>query len=268
MAEKIMEMVSQCICSFGSFYENVYFLPASRSGIYSGMNAFGSIVAELSKKRAYFKQKIDFPGISEPIADYFISLSNIKLDRNENLNSCHAEVKEIEENILKGQVMFDKERNTLMYQPQNMAVSFSMTEVSSMVSEISPIAAFLKYIVAAQKDRKSIIFIEEPEAHLHPENQIALIGVFAKLICKNVKLVISTHSNYVFQKLNNLILGKKLDYRIYQPIILEEKENGSISRFLQMDELGAEDENFMDASGGLYYEREELIQQMNMEETE
>ena len=38
-------------------FENVYFLPASRSGIYAGMNAFGSIVAELSRNRAFFTKK-------------------------------------------------------------------------------------------------------------------------------------------------------------------------------------------------------------------
>ena len=105
-----------------------------------------------------------------------------------------------------------------------------------MVSEIAPVAAFLKYIVAAQKVRKSILFIEEPEAHLYPKNQVTLIEIFAKLICKNVKLVMSTHSNYVFNKLNNLVLAKKLDYRVYQPVILEEKTDGSISKLLQMDD--------------------------------
>lgn len=37
-------------------FGNAYFLPASRSGIYAGMNAFGSIVAELSKNRAYISR--------------------------------------------------------------------------------------------------------------------------------------------------------------------------------------------------------------------
>ena len=248
-------------------YENVYFLPASRSGIYAGMSAFGSIVAELSRNRAYFTKKIEFPGISEPISDYFISLSNIKPKANESLEQFYSC---IEDNILKGKVTFDKSKNALLYNPNNLNASFEMTEVSSMVSEVSPIVAFLKYIVSVGmfkgKKAKAILFIEEPEAHLHPNNQIALIEIFARLIGENVKLVISSHSNYVFNKLNNLVLAQKLDYREYDPIVLEETPEGSVSKHLKIDELGADDENFVDVSEYLYNERVEIIEKMNMEE--
>lgn len=266
--EQIVKYLSSWFHMVRRDYENVYFLPASRSGIYSGMNAFGSIVAELSKNRAYFTKKIEFPGISEPISDYFISLSNINKTRlNENLEEYYTE---IEDSILKGKVTFDKTKNTLMYKPNNMDAYYEMTEVSSMVSEVSPIVAFLKYILAVQgkkaKRGKAVLFIEEPEAHLHPNNQIRLIEVFAKIVKVDVKLIISSHSNYVFNKLNNLVLGNTLDYHVYQPIILEEHEEGSVSKFLDIDELGADDENFMDVSEALYCEREEIIQRMNMEE--
>lgn len=248
-------------------FENVYFLPASRSGIYAGMNAFGSIVAELSRNRAFFTKKIEFPGISEPISDYFIALSNIKTKANEDLEEVY---KAIEGNILKGKVTFDKNKNALMYEPDNIDASYEMTEVSSMVSEISPIVAFLKYIISTRFRRspkaKSILFIEEPEAHLHPYNQIALIEIFTGLIGKNVKLIMSSHSNYVFNKINNLILAKKLDFSVYDPIVLEEAISGSVSKHIVVEELGAGDENFVDVSESLYYEREEIITKLNMED--
>lgn len=247
-------------------FDNVYFLPASRSGIYAGMNAFGSIVAELSKNRAYFTKKIEFPGISEPISDYFISLSNIRKKSNESLEKLYSA---IEDNILKGKVTFDKSKNALIYKPNSLDASFEMTEVSSMVSEISPIVAFLKYVISTKyrgKKAKSVLFIEEPEAHLHPNNQIALIEIFVKLIDENVNLIMSSHSNYVFNKLNNLILARDLDYGRYEPIILEETSNGSISKQILVDELGADDENFADVSESLYNEREEIIEKLNMED--
>lgn len=248
-------------------FENVYFLPASRSGIYAGMSAFGSIVAELSRNRAYFTKKIEFPGISEPISDYFISLSNIKPKPNESLEKFYSC---IEDKILKGKVTFDKSKNALLYNPNNLDASFEMTEVSSMVSEVSPIVAFLKYIVSVGmfkgKKAKAILFIEEPEAHLHPNNQIALIEIFAKLIGENVKLIVSSHSNYVFNKLNNLVLAQNLNYKEYDPIILEETTEGSVSKHLKIDELGADDENFADVSEYLYNERIDIIEKMNMEE--
>lgn len=265
--DKIQELYVKYIRMISREYESVYFLPASRSGIYAGMNAFGSIVAELSKNRAYFTKKIEFPGISEPISDYFIELSNIKIRENENLKKIYGE---IEDEILKGKVTFDKNRNALMYKPNDVDALYEMTEVSSMVSEISPIVAFLKYSMLEgyrkSKVSKSILFIEEPEAHLHPYNQIKLIEIFSKLINENVKLIMSSHSNYVFNKLNNLVLGQKLDYQIYDPIVLEETEEGSVSKHAKIDELGATDENFVDVSEMLYVEREEIIDKLNMEE--
>lgn len=262
--EEIGKLFINCVKNISGDFEDVYFLPASRSGIYAGMNAFGSIVAELSRNRAYFTKKIEFPGISEPISDYFISLSNIKSRENKSLEKFYVS---IEDNILKGKVTFDKNKNALLYSPNNINASFEMTEVSSMVSEVSPIVAFLKYIVSMGGFKgKAILFIEEPEAHLHPNNQIALIEIFAKLIGENVKLIVSSHSNYVFNKLNNLVLAKELDYRDYDPIVLEETPDGSVSKHLHIDELGADDENFVDVSEDLYNERVEIIEKLNMEE--
>lgn len=265
--EQIQENFIRFIQQFSSEYENVYFLPASRSGIYAGMNAFGAIVAELSKNRALFTKKIEFPGISEPISDYFIALSSIKARPNESLGNYYGH---IENKILKGKVTFDKTKNALMYRPNNVDALYEMTEVSSMVSEVSPIVAFLKYIMETRykqnKSAKSILFIEEPEAHLHPNNQIALIEVFSQLVNENVKLVMSSHSNYVFNKLNNLVLAKKLDDSSYDPIVLEETQVGSVSKHIEVDELGANDENFIDVSEALYNEREEIIENLNMEE--
>ena len=91
-----------------------------------------------------------------------------------------------------------------------------------MVSEVSPIVAFLKYIIANREgmspENRAILFIEEPEAHLHPNNQIKLMEIFTELTNAGITLVMSSHSNYVFNKLNNLVLSGKLDYHIYQPI--------------------------------------------------
>ncbi|MFI3217960.1 MAG: AAA family ATPase [Methylococcales bacterium] len=56
---------------------NVYYLPASRSGLYQALSAFGQIMAELAKNRRFISRRIELPAISEPVADYFLHLSNI-----------------------------------------------------------------------------------------------------------------------------------------------------------------------------------------------
>lgn len=262
VADRVIEAISAFSLTVASTVGNVYFLPASRSGIYSGMSAFSSIVAELSKNKAMLTRKIELPGISEPISDYFLMLSNIRGKENAVFSEVYSG---IEEDILHGTVSFNRSRNTLVYTPEGLAHEFEMTEVSSMVSEISPIVAFLKYIVASSPRRtktpkaKPIVFIEEPEAHLHPKNQIKLINLFAQLHKLEIKIIISSHSNYIFNKLNNLLLKGDLSPEIYSAILLRPEEKGSVSSFMAIDDLGVDDTNFLDVAQDLYNEREALI---------
>ncbi len=243
---------------------NVYFLPASRSGIYNAMSSFGQIFAELSKIRHLLTKKIEIPSLSEPIADYFIELTEIN-GKNVNVNNNIIELsQQIESEILKGNVIFDKKTKNLKYKPFNTEKEFELSYVSSMVSEISPIVAFLKYILSKEK-RQVVLFIEEPEAHLHPENIIKLVEIFVKLTKLNVKVIMTSHSNYVFNKLNNMVISKELLIDKYSAIKLNQTETGSISKDLLIDKFGADDENFIDVSEQLYEERETLIEKMNSE---
>lgn len=270
ISEYIESEINKIQFAFMKNFSQVYFLPASRSGIYSGMSAFSSIVAELSKNKAMLSRKIELPGISEPISDYFIMLSNTRLRESNQYKEIY---REIEKEILKGIVKYNRHNNTIVYVPDGLDNEFEMTEVSSMVSEISPIVAFLKYIISFRQIRyqresyaNSIVFIEEPEAHLHPQNQIKLIEIFSKLPKFGISLVISSHSNYVFNKLNNLLLSKDLSPDIYEPIILEQFEGGSISKRIDIDEFGATDENFSDVTEKLYEEREAIIEKLTLGE--
>lgn len=252
------------------FMRSVYFLPASRSGIYTGMSSFGPIMAQLSQNRAYFKGSFQIASIPEPVSDYYMALSSIKVGKNEYLEDV---VNEIENSILNGSVEFDSKKKSLLYRGNNTGQAYEMNDVSSMVSEISPIVAYLKYIVKSgsvrgrqtgsrNRNAASIIFIEEPEAHLHPINQIKLMKCFTKLINLNIKLVLASHSNYIFNELNNRILAEELDKEIYSPILMKSEDGKSKTYYMDMDEFGVSDSNFADASDSLYNEREELVVKM------
>lgn len=54
--------------------------------------------------------------------------------------------------------------------------------------------------------KNSILFIDEPELSLHPENQIKIARLFAKLINTGIKVFITTHSDYIVKELNNLVM--------------------------------------------------------------
>lgn len=73
---------------------------------------------------------------------------------------------------------------------------------SSIVKTLSSLILYLKY--TAKKG--DALIIDEPEMNLHPDNQILLARVFAQIANMGIKLVISTHSDYIIREFNNLIM--------------------------------------------------------------
>ena len=251
------------------------YIPASRSGLYQALSSFGQIIAELSKSRYFLTSKIELPGIPEPLSDYFINLSNINIENENDASSAFGKIAEqIEREILKGKVNYDPKTKLLIFVPDNTRLELELSTTSSMISELSPIVSYLRYSLLEptlhkalqlpkNKLRKRMVIIEEPEAHLHPEVQIKLAEVFAALIRSGVKIFITSHSNYIFNKVNNLILGKKIDISMIEASVFKMTENGSEGLILNIDELGIDDENFIDSAEQLYNEKAELIQKLN-----
>ncbi len=259
--------------------KSVHYLPASRSGLYQALSAFGQIIAELSKSRAFLTKKIELPGISEPLSDYFLKLSEINVGKkNLEHNKLDLIAKQIESDILKGTVDFDIKTKRIMFTPNNTNLRLVLSSTSSMVSELSPRGSYVRYVLS-QPDRrpkqffmssdafessaKPLVIIEEPEAHLHPEIQIRIMGIFADLVANGVKMIITSHSNFIFNKANNLILENKIDINNLQASVFRSNEHGSTGDDIETDLLGINDENFIDVSEQLYDEKLMLIERLN-----
>lgn len=262
------DLYRDSIYSIISKINNVYFLPASRSGLYRALNAFSQILAELAKKRSFLREKIILPNISEQDSDYFSKINEINIKYSN--KKFHSIAENIEEKLLKGKVSFDQSTKQILFQPNNIDINLELLGTSSMIAEVSPIVLFLRYIIGSEEDRKDnaskpIIFIEEPEAHLHPEAQVSLMECFVDLVKMGAKLVITSHSNYMFQKLNNLIADNKIDKSIINGIVFFQGEKGGCSKTLPISIVGMEDNNFVDIAEELYKEKIQIIEKMEQE---
>ena len=106
---------------------------------------------------------------------------------------------------------------------------FALHRTSSMISELAPVALFLKYIVAPG----NLLIIEEPESHLHPDNQRKMARVIARLVRSKVSVLLTTHSDFFVAQLNNFIRlakGSEEKRKHYQY---------SSEDFLRPEEVGA-----------------------------
>lgn len=52
------------------------------------------------------------------------------------------------------------------------------------------------------------MFVEEPEVHLHPEAQVAIVRILAILVNSGFRIVLTTHSLACIYTINNLLLAK------------------------------------------------------------
>ncbi len=276
------EAISETIRIFSTVFSRelrkvtraIYFLPASRSGLYQALSTFGALFAELSKSRNFVTKGISLPTISEPVADYFLRLSTMKPDADEGDAAIIA--RSIEQEILQGEVGFDEQTKKLFFFQNSINMQMDLSFASSMISEIAPIVAYFKYILRSESvpvrgvDNKgkpiikrvrrlpaSLIFIEEPEAHLHPEVQVKLMEFFARLTKHNVKVVMTSHSNYMFNKLSNLLLTNELEPDKVGSYLMRATLEGSVMDAFAMraEEEGIADENFVDVAEQLYNER-------------
>jgi predicted ATPase len=262
--------------------QNIYFLPASRSGLYPLWSSMGSIFAWVAKYRFGMTETIKIPPLSESISDYFLNISASK----DGEYKSFAE--SIENKVLDGKVILDKNSSKIFFKSNHLSEQIELPYSGSMVSEISPLVTYLKDIMTIKKQNiinmvaedeadygnqkvnnlpKNILIIEEPEAHLHPEAQVELMKIFADMVQNsNIKLILTSHSDYMFAELGNLILGKKIDYRKVAAYHLVMEEGGSVdAKDMEVTDEGILDYNFVDVSEKLYNERMELFEQLNEE---
>ncbi len=109
---------------------------------------------------------------------------------------------EIETELLHGKVIISSE-GEIQFEPEKAKKRFLPIHMTaSIIKSLASLVIYLKHIAK----KNDLIIIDEPEINLHPDNQIILTRLFARLINKGFRLLISTHSDYVVREINNLIM--------------------------------------------------------------
>ncbi len=77
----------------------------------------------------------------------------------------------------------------------------SYRELSASIRNLTFIYFYLKH----QARRGDFLIIDEPEAYLHPANQNKMARIIAMMINAGLKVLITTHSDYMIRELNALV---------------------------------------------------------------
>lgn len=108
--------------------------------------------------------------------------------------------------ILRGRYAFDDGEERIYHDS-----GYTKLSVASSGQQESLWVTLTAYMMILER-RPIFAFFEEPEAHLYPESQYAIIRLMALLVNANKsnQVLITTHSPYVLVSLNNLLAANRL----------------------------------------------------------
>ncbi len=186
-----------------------WFLPASRSGI---MLAHRVIAGETMRRatRRGFGDVSDAYALPGTIAD-FVSNLLMFTDRRQWKGFQEKLARFVETNLLLGTVESHQQKNVIgpafVYTPDAWEEGIPLADSSSMVTELAPLVVYLRGFVRPGHT----LIIEEPEAHLHPEVQTKVALAVARMVRAGIRLVITTHSDWLLAEISNLIRAGELE---------------------------------------------------------
>ena len=186
-----------------------FYLPADRTGV---MHAHNVVVSALIESAAMtgLRPAARTPMLSGVLADFLEQL--IELDRSpyRRRKPRHDLGTQIEKAILGGSVGVDKSQTIdyphFTYRPEGWKDSLSLMNASSMVSELAPVVLYLRHMVGPG----NVLIVEEPESHLHPAMQVEFTRQLAALVKKGIRVIVTTHSEWVLEELANIVRRFKL----------------------------------------------------------
>ena len=108
----------------------------------------------------------------------------------------------IEQEILGGRLSVTEDGDMTYVSSRSPKKEIPLYLTASLTKAMSGLIFYLRHTCSPE----DIIMIDEPEVNCHPDVQILMARVFARMANAGLRLVISTHSDYIVRELNNLIM--------------------------------------------------------------
>ncbi|EDN68609.1 conserved hypothetical protein [Beggiatoa sp. PS] len=216
-SKKITPVIQICATDEPFLPNSVYFFPAERSAINMlAKEIFREKAAQLDEISQQMlreedvetivkslKQKNLIPRYPLAIRDYLNFINDLEyISKNDSPFATFAD--EIETTLLHGKVFVSK-YGDIKFIPQNSQQVLELHLSSSLVKSLAGLVLYFRHLAT----KGDTIIMDEPELNLHPDNQVTIARIFAKVVNQGIKMILSTHSDYIIKELNNLIMLNK-----------------------------------------------------------
>ncbi|WP_367027459.1 AAA family ATPase [Methylococcus sp. ANG] len=190
-----------------------FLMPAERNGLHLFFRELASTRTALLHHAT--KPEIDVAKLikdvissryAEPIADYIDWLNVIHQLRKQRNNTLHHWAEQVKQ-IAGGRYDVDAEGN-IFFTPGVIsrntkgAPKLGLHMTSSTAKSLFGLWFYLEH----EAKPGDTLMIDEPELNLHPDNQRKVAKLLVQLVNAGIRVVISTHSDYMVREINNLIM--------------------------------------------------------------
>ena len=180
-----------------------HYLPADRTGV---MHAHRVVVRSLiaSASRVTLRRDSPMPVLSGVLGDFLEQLIELASSTRREPQGDNALALRMEQALLRGTVRAERSEidyPSFVYRPEGWEKDLPLMNASSMVSELAPVVLYLRHVVRPG----DLLIIEEPESHLHPAMQVEFIRQLAVAVKSGIRILITTHSEWVLEELANLV---------------------------------------------------------------
>lgn len=219
-----------------------HYLPAARSGLLESHEVISAGAVDMVSQAGI--EPIELPAFSGEVSDYLKTISNMT---NKDEGELSHVADEFEEDLLNGNIVVEQkdERPSPQVNFQQDGHEYPLHLISTGISETAPLILYTRYILS----QGSTLVIEEPEAHLHPENQLKVAHFIVKLSNAGVRVIVTTHSDFFLQHLSYSIVASQIDDQIKEDSELSdipqiEPEKVSVHTFESVDSDSGDSNEF------------------------
>lgn len=179
-----------------------YYLPAARSGVMQSRDVLATALIKRATRIGI--DPLEVSTFSGMIGDFLEQIVQYT-ERDESSDDIRHVAEQLEMELLEGKIEVKRAvpeaYPEFLYRPDQSEEALRMSHSSAMVSELAPLVLYLRGIIR----QGDMLIIEEPESHLHPGAQTIIAQTLARLVRAGVRVLITTHSNYMLQQISNLI---------------------------------------------------------------